>query len=459
MVLFRPSAGRAQGRAFLTGRGITWHASLRTEQTSPSNCMYALLVLLAISLALDKARMRISIILARCFPPDVRVENEALSLIEAGHEVHVVCWGHQNQSSESTHSDIAIHRIFPSHLRLIEKLNSLIYKASFLDPLWFLCVFRLCQLHYIEVLHVIDLPLMRTAILVSKLLRIPVVFDMFEQWPEKAVAWRVRPSIWERMSTYSYRRLKTLERFALQASDYVTCASDFDIEYIRQSGIPLDKVTVVPNYVDTRVFDPSRQFEPPAEAYGYAGKWVILYVGTMGYHRGLDTAIRAMPHVVEAVPNAALFLGGHPPPDVHAWLERIIDETGMQERVKLLGWIEYSDIPRHLAECQVSIMPFPAGLPAGFESIHKAFQTMAMGRPMIITDAADYREGVEALGCGLVVPPDNPRALADAVIELYRNPNLAETLGGNGRQAVERYYNWTTSGQRLVKLYERIETT
>jgi glycosyltransferase involved in cell wall biosynthesis len=85
----------------------------------------------------------------------------------------------------------------------------------------------------------------------------------------------------------------------------------------------------------------------------------------------------------------------------------------------------------------------------------KLFEYMAAGLPVIAADLPLCREVVETTGCGLVVDPLDPAAIAAAVLWLLEHPAEAAAMGRRGRVAVERSYNWQHEALALLALYER----
>ena len=80
------------------------------------------------------------------------------------------------------------------------------------------------------------------------------------------------------------------------------------------------------------------------------------------------------------------------------------------------------------------------------------------GRILVVDDLPKWREIVCGLGCGLVVDPNDPEALAAAIEELLADPEMAEEMGKRGRAAVKEKFNWDREAPRLLSLYRALQT-
>ena len=87
---------------------------------------------------------------------------------------------------------------------------------------------------------------------------------------------------------------------------------------------------------------------------------------------------------------------------------------------------------------------------------NKLFEYMSAGLPVVASDFPLWRSIIQEVGCGLLVDPTNPAAIAEAIRWLLERPAEAESMGLRGREAVRRIYNWENEQQKLVELYARL---
>jgi glycosyltransferase involved in cell wall biosynthesis len=177
---------------------------------------------------------------------------------------------------------------------------------------------------------------------------------------------------------------------------------------------------------DTHRLDPAGSDRAAARAeLGIApGTTVLLFMGTPRRHKGLEKVLGALDLLGR---DDLLFLtvGGDP---------------GLVPRpdLRMLGWQPYDRLPHFLAAADVAVVAQESTPGARGQMPTKAYDAMAMGRPVIATDVADLADTVQ--GCGLVVPPNDVPSLARAIEILADDPALREQLGAAGRtRCVERF--------------------
>lgn len=139
-----------------------------------------------------------------------------------------------------------------------------------------------------------------------------------------------------------------------------------------------------------------------------------------------------------------------------AEVERSATSDEGWEAVRFHGWLAKRDVEELLGRCRagvVTFLPIPRHV---YSEPNKLFQYMAMGLPVIASDFDSWRDIVESAGCGLLVDPHDPRAIADAIEYLVSHPDEGEAMGRKGQDAVRDLYNWETQEERLLTLYQEL---
>ena len=122
-------------------------------------------------------------------------------------------------------------------------------------------------------------------------------------------------------------------------------------------------------------------------------------------------------------------------------------------RTCVMGVLDRAGVAGLLADVRAGLVVLKP-TPAYLESAPvKMFEYMAAGVPIIASDFPRFREIVESAGCGLLVQPDDPVKIADAIEFILTHPEEAEEMGKQGREAVVRKYNWASEERKLLQLY------
>lgn len=134
--------------------------------------------------------MKICMVLRGYFPPDIRVEKEAKVLSSVGHKVYVLSLGKEGMPEIENIDGINIIRIFPSKNLLSKLWRYLWFGIFFEDLLWKKALQNIIKQYEIDVVHVHDLPLVKTVVSTVKKFGIPVVADLHENYPEAVRVWK-----------------------------------------------------------------------------------------------------------------------------------------------------------------------------------------------------------------------------------------------------------------------------
>jgi glycosyltransferase involved in cell wall biosynthesis len=397
-------------------------------------------------------------LLTKRFPPDIRVENEAASLLGAGHAVHLLCRGDARGSVEVPVSlkDLVVHTVTSKEARtgwrrFVPNLSLL----WFHDARWAREIHLLARTQGpFDAIHVHDLPLVKTALHASRRMRADVVADLHENYP-MALAFNTAGKSFSPLGRFLLdpRRWEKYEETSVPECSAIIAVNEEMRARLSAVGIPRDRVTLVENFVESERF---LSYPPdPSIRTAFQGRFVITYVGGFGTHRGLESTLRAMPSIIRAMPHALLLLvgdGGN-----RGELEAICAELALQDHVRFEGWVDFKIVPSYMAASDVCILPPISTVQTEASLPHKLFQYMLMGKPVVASACAEIARVIQDARCGLLFPPSDQDALAEAVIRL-KDPALRAQLGENGRVAVADRYSWTHAASRLLGIYADLES-
>jgi glycosyltransferase involved in cell wall biosynthesis len=151
--------------------------------------------------------------------------------------------------------------------------------------------------------------------------------------------------------------------------------------------------------------------------------------------------------------QARLIVAGRVDPSL---MESLAAEGTLSDRIDVVGWVDPPAVSALLRQARVGLCVLHP-TPAYVESVPtKLFEYMAAGIPVIASDFRSWRRVVKESGCGLLVDPLDPAAIAQAAVALLSDPEAAHEMGMRGRAEVESRYNWEREGERLVECYEAL---
>lgn len=206
------------------------------------------------------------------------------------------------------------------------------------------------------------------------------------------------------------------------------------------------KVQVVPNGVEPgrfRAVDRLRRADDPV---------VVGFVGSLRPWHGLDGLLRAMALLVgDGVPVRLSIVGKGPERER---LEGLAAELGIADQIEWTGAVAEALVPRALARMDIAVAPYPA-LPDFYFSPLKLFEYMAAGLPVVTTAVGDLPQLVEDGRTGVLVPPDDPRALARAIARLAADPERCRRLGAAARARVIERHSWQATAARTLEIAGR----
>ncbi|MBI4590319.1 MAG: glycosyltransferase family 4 protein [Candidatus Rokubacteria bacterium] len=215
------------------------------------------------------------------------------------------------------------------------------------------------------------------------------------------------------------------------------------------TGVPAEKIEVIYSGTDTDRFHPGVDGSGVRRELGLAPEdFLVTQVGVRSW-RGNDDVLEAMARVVRAAPHARLLFVGAPSPRIRI-LEEKSGARGLGEMTRVLGHRE--DIPEILAASNVTVDASYAGL--GLTGSLR--ESLAVETPVIGTNLEGVPELILDGETGLLVPPRNPEALAQAILRIIENPIRAKAMARAGRKRVEALFSIRVKVERTEALYRRL---
>jgi glycosyltransferase involved in cell wall biosynthesis len=262
---------------------------------------------------------------------------------------------------------------------------------------------------------------------------VPFVFEVRDLWPESLAAVGVSSQ-----KSALHRSLAKIAGFLYRSCDRLVVVTPVFKEYlVERWQVPEEKVFVVENGVETSVFSRLVPNIAIRRELGAEERFVVSYIGTLGAAHGLETLLEAAAHLRESAPNILFVVVGEGAEKARiVSLARSRGLTNLrfvdqQPREKIPAYIAASDVCLVLlkrAELFKTVLPT------------KMLEFMSCARPVILGVDGHARKVMERANAGIFIAPEDPAALAEAVMRLATNPALCESLGRNGRQHIVRYY-------------------
>jgi len=395
--------------------------------------------------------MRIGMILDKTFPPDPRVENEAISLVKNGFEVYLFCLTFGNQKTVEIINGIKVKRYATN--KFIYKSSALVYTVPFYNFVMAKKIKSFLVNNNIQAIHIHDMQIAEAVFKANKGLKLPTVLDLHDNMPEVIKfyphlqkfpgKYLISPKKWKRKE----------EGFIKKATKVCTVSQEFIDEVVYRTGISKNKITLVPNTVQ-------KEFYKNAKIYNsiltkYKRNFVILYLGDTAIRRGLLTAIKALPQLIKKIPNIKLVIVGSNTTDLVLFDE--VTNLKLDNYVDFEGWQNVELFPSYIKTSAICISPLYRNIQHDVAYANKLFQYMSFGKPLLVSNAIAQKTLIEKVNAGLVHIEKDANDFAKKILMLYADENLRLKLGENGKHFIENDFNWEKTSEKLIDLYKNIK--
>jgi glycosyltransferase involved in cell wall biosynthesis len=281
--------------------------------------------------------------------------------------------------------------------------------------------------------------------LLARWRQVPFVLEVRDLWPEAALDLGLL-----RTGSPAARALAGLATFLYRRATRVVVVTDGFLQHLARQGVPAERLAVVPNGADLRLFGSVTNGTVARRALGFAEDGMLAtYLGSLGVAQGLDVVLDA----AAALPDVCFALIGDGSDRARLIAER--DRRGLNN-VRLLPSVPRAQVPSVYAASDIAIVPlrdvpiFSTFVPS------KLFELLAAGRPIVGALRGEARDILERSGAAVLVEPDDGASVATAVARLARSTELRTELGARGRAFAAAHYDRDQLAARYLRLLDEV---
>jgi len=229
-----------------------------------------------------------------------------------------------------------------------------------------------------------------------------------------------------------------LELEILRNADLITCVSSIVARGIKDFYGFNSKV--IGNGVDTDFFGTKKSDKNVS---------YILWSGRMIYAKGLLDLVECAKYVCQEDSSISFILAGAGP--LRGNLKKLISKLGLEKKVILVGQLDRESLLRYYQNSTIFVLPSHR---ESFPNV--VLEAMACGIPTVATDVGDVHKVVKDGRTGFLVPPKDPKALGQRIIELLNDEALRKRMGEASRRLVENHYSWDSISNKVIACYKLV---
>ncbi|MEM2192154.1 MAG: glycosyltransferase family 4 protein [Candidatus Hadarchaeales archaeon] len=273
------------------------------------------------------------------------------------------------------------------------------------------------------------------AYLMSKILKIPMLFPMFENRPPEA-----------RFGVFAPLLKKILKIYANQAK-LVLFLNEMAKKNLIEAGVPENKLKRVmwgTSGVNIKEFSPRKTGREPN--FGKA----ILFVGLLDERKGVMYLLQAFKRVKKKIKDLKLVMIGKGP--LHKKIVKFAKENGLENEIFLLGSVRNEEMPNYFRSALLTVIPSITTKKWAEQVGMANIQSMACGVPVVSTFSGAIPEYVKNGKTGILVPEKDAESLAEAIVKLLEDERLRKKLGKNARKYAIEHFDIRKNVQKCEEL-------
>jgi glycosyltransferase involved in cell wall biosynthesis len=382
---------------------------------------------------------RVCVVRHGYFPSDPRVYKEVRAMVEAGMEVDVICLRNQKQPLREIVDGVRVVRLPHSHRRGSTLRYMFEYGVSMLLMSLVLSVRFLWRRYSLIQVNTLPDSLVFTTLL-PRLFGVRVLLDMHEPSPELLLT--KRPG---QVSDRMLRMQIFFEKKAIAYADRVLTVNDTIRQRFIERGAAAEKLEVVRNV-------PADEFGRNVSAPEPHDGLVLLTHGTLQPRYGQEVILHALPRIRKAFDSVQLIIAGDG--ETKCDLEQLAVDLGCDDITTFTGFLSREEMAEQIVRADIGIVPLLPGPFAELCQPNKLFEYVALNTAVVASRLPAMEESFDE-HCIRFFEAGDASSLADAVIELGREPALREALAGRASEVYEAL-RWSRAGKEYVRIVQSL---
>ena len=255
----------------------------------------------------------------------------------------------------------------------------------------------------------------------------------------------------EGIHTTNERMIHETEAWLTYEAWKVICCSEYMVSHVKWAfGLPPDKLVMVPNGVNTHVYEAVEKQDLKAfrTTFALPEEKIVLFVGRLVYEKGAHVLINGIPKVLEKVNAKFVIVGsGY----MKEQLSNIVRSMGLEHKVLFTGFVDDETLLKLQKCADVSVVPSlfePFGI--------VALEAMAAKSPVVVSDTGGLSEIVDHDSTGVKVYPNSPESLAWGITKILLDETYRNRIIENAYKKVQEKFDWDKIAQYTKRIYEGV---
>lgn len=390
------------------------------------------------------------------YPQDIRVRKEAEALSQSGIDVRVICRWKQGEKREETINGVGIVRMGMNYTHTVKGLHDIIFSILFIDLVFYFGLKKYINQHKINLLHVHDLPLVKTAkMILGRSGR--VILDMHENYPEMLEELTYSKKNWYKKLKdqifFNVKRWKNFEKKVIKIPFHIIAVVDeMKEKLIREYTLNPKKITVISNYEKLSFVAESEKDDFIFDS----SIFYLAYIGGISPVRGLETVIDAVSELKNVGENIQFLIIGNGNSSYMEELKQRTQILNLYNEVLFLGHRPFKRINYYIENVNINLIPHVKNEHTDHTIPHKLFQIMLQKAPVLVSSCTPLKRYITSHNAGFVFEAGNAKNLQDVILTMKSNPSEVKNRIENAFRITSTEYNWEKESEKLITLVKSL---